>query len=144
MPEVLHVGGTELGVLIKEITEPEEHSAYEALADYHYRGHCLHGRTAKLIVRTFHPAYPTVIGYIELATPFFMNKPRAAVLDSPFEHGGFSWEQWDMATLRTHIHLIARIARTIVAPEFRGTGIGQLLVKHAGAFAKSRWQVPQL
>ncbi len=140
-PEVIRLGGFTQEVLVKEITEPEEDTAYRSLADYHYRGHTIYGRTARLVIRTFHPGYPKVIGYIELATPFFMSKARASILNAPFEYGDICWDRWDMPTQRKHIHLMVRIARTVVSPEFRGIGVGQLLVKHAALFAARRWQV---
>src|SRR5262245_1042000 len=65
--DVLRLGGLRLEILVKEVTELEEHSAYEALANFHHRGHLIHGRTARLVARTFHSTYPKVIGYIELA-----------------------------------------------------------------------------
>ena len=141
VPDMVSLGGVELELLVKEVTEDEEHIGYQALADYHYRGKVIHGRTARLIVRTFHPKYPKVLGYIELATPFFMNKPRSRVMDAPFACGPVAWDSWDMTALRKYIHVVVRIARTVVAPEFRGANIGQLLVKHATSFARSRWQV---
>ncbi|MDE0464595.1 MAG: ATP-binding cassette domain-containing protein [Caldilineaceae bacterium] len=141
VPDMVNLGGVKLEVLVKEVTEDEEHIGYQALADYHYRGKVIHGRTARLIVRTFHPKYPKVLGYIELATPFFMNKPRSRVMDAPFACGPVAWDSWDMTALRKYIHVVVRIARTVVAPEFRGANIGQLMVKHAASFARSRWQV---
>jgi hypothetical protein len=120
-------GGIRLEILIKEVTEPEEYHAYKALADFHYRGHLIHGRTARLIVRTFHPTYPKVIGYIELATPFYMNKARAKIFNAPFRMKDISWATWDMPTMRRYIHLVVRIARCVVYPEFRGLGLGQIL-----------------
>ena len=84
-PASLKLGGLRLNVVVKEITDADEYAAYEHLADLHYRGHVVHGRTARLIVRTIDPAYPKVVGFIELATPFFMNKPRSRVLDTPFD-----------------------------------------------------------
>lgn len=140
-PDVLRLGGLTQKVLVKEITEPEEDAAYRSLADYHYRGHRIHGRTARLIIRTFHPGYPKVIGYIQLATPFFMSKARTAILNTPFEYGDIRWDRWDMPTLRKYIHLMVRIARTVVSPEIRGIGVGQMLVKHTALFAAHRWQV---
>ena len=137
----LSLGGLQLPVLIKEITDTDEHSAYAHLTDLHYRGQTVHGRTAKLIVRTFDPAYPLVIGFIELATPFFMNKPRSRILDAQFVQGHIGWKNWDIHTLRKNIHRIVRISRTVVSPEFRGFGIGGLLVEHAAEFARNRWQV---
>ena len=141
VPDVVNLGRVRVEVLVKEVTEHEEHLGYQALAENHYRGKSIHGRTARLIVRTFHPKYPKVLGYIELATPFFMNKPRSRILDAPFTCGNVSWTRWDMVTLRKYIHIVVRIARTVVAPEFRGANIGQLLVKHAACFARDRWQV---
>ena len=140
-PVNLTLGGLRLDVIIKEITDADEHSSYEHLANLHYRSHTVHGRTARLIARTFDPAYPEVIGFIELATPFFMNKPRARILDAPFELDGVGWDTWDIHTLRKNIHRIVRIARIVVSPEFRGFGIGRLLVEHAAVFACHRWQV---
>ena len=137
----LKLGSLSVNVIVKEITEEEEHAAYEHLADLHYRGHTVHGRTARLIVRTIDPAYPCVIGFIELATPFFMNKPRARVLDATFELDGIAWESWNITTLRHNIHRIVRIARTVVSPEFRGFGVAKLLVENAARFASHRWQV---
>lgn len=137
----LNIGALKLKVAVKEITEIDEHDAYMSLAEFHYRGHVIHGRTARLIIRTFHPAYPKVIGYIELATPFYMNKARAVVLNAPFSIDSVKWQRWDMSTYRKYIHVLVRIARVVVSPEFRGLGIGQILVKHASEFAKRRWQV---
>ena len=129
--EVLEVGNLRLDILIKEITSEDEFTAYQALADLHYRGKALHGRTAKLIARCFHPMYPAVVGYIELATPFYMNKARSVVLNAPFNDTDIQWEAWDMPTLRRYIHLFVRIARCVVFPEFRGLSLGRVLVNHA-------------
>ena len=140
-PATLSLGRLKLKVLIKEITEADEHTAYQHLADFHYRGHAIHGRTARLIVRTFDHDFPEVLGFIELATPFFMNKARSRVLDTPFQLGNVEWNSWNLQALRQHIHRLVRIARTVVSPEFRGFGIGSLLVQHAAIFARHRWQV---
>lgn len=137
----LCLGDSKIELLVKEITEPEEYEAVQSLANYHYRDSKLHGRTARIIARTFHPLYPQVLGYIELATPFYMNKARAKILDAPFNCNGISWEHWDRDTTRKYIHLMARIARCVVYPEFRGLGLGQVLVKNAIEFAKTRWQI---
>ena len=141
VPDSIDIAGIPAEILVKEITEEREHTSYQALADYHYRGKVIHGRTARLIARTFNPEFPPILGYIELATPFFMNKPRARILDASFTYGPVTWDRWDINTLRKYIHVVVRIARTVVAPEFRGANIGQLLVKHAMNFARHRWQV---
>ena len=57
---------------------------------------------------------------------------------------GIAWDRWDMDIQRRYIHLNVRIARCVVYPEFRGLGIGQLLVEHAARFARERWQVSRL
>lgn len=142
--ETVSIGSISFDVLIKEITDEAEFSAYQALADLHYRGKALHGRTARLVARGFHPMYPSIIGYIELATPFYMNKARSALLNAPFHSNGIAWDRWDTPTLQQYIHLLVRIARCVVYPEFRGIGLGQLLVKHAARYAKDHWQVARL
>ena len=139
--EKLRLGSLEIETVVKEVTEQDEYSSYVSLAEFHYRGSVIHGRTARLILRTFHPAYPKVIGYIELATPFYMNKARSKVLDAPFKLDSVQWGSWNMSAVRKYIHVIVRIARIVVYPEFRGMGIGQILVKHAAKFAKKRWQM---
>lgn len=142
--ELLQVGGLELQFVIKEITEPEELSAYQALTEFHYRSRTLFGRTATLVVRNFHPIYPKIIGYIEIATSFYMNTARKAILDAPFQAENISWKMWDKETGRQYIHVIVRIARCVVYPEFRGLGLGQLLIKHAVEFARNRWQIANI
>lgn len=142
--ERLSVGGLDFEFVIKEITEQEEFLAYQALTQFHYRGHALCGRTARLVIRNFHPIYPQIVGYIELAMPFYMNKARANILNAPFQAQDISWDRWDMPTTRRYIHLIVRIARCVVYPEFRGLGLGQLLVRQAAEFARNRWQVAGL
>lgn len=142
--EKISVGGLRVSTLIKEVTQEDEHRGCLALAKYHYRDQPLFGRTARLIARTFHPAYPKVLGYIELATPFYMNKARAELFDAPFRNGSVSWDSWDMQATRENIHTIVRIARCVVHPEFRGLRLGQLLAKHAAEFARTRWQVARM
>lgn len=142
--ELLQVGGLELQFVVKEITEPEELSAYQALTEFHYRSRTLFGRTATLVVRNFHPIYPKIIGYIEISTSFYMNTARKAILDAPFQAENISWEAWDKETGRQYIHVIVRIARCVVYPEFRGLGLGQLLIKHAAEFARNRWQIADI
>jgi ABC-type ATPase with predicted acetyltransferase domain len=95
-------------------------------------------------VRSFHPIYPVVVAYVELATPFYMNKARTRLFDAPFRAGPVNWEKWDMAALKQYIHLIVRVSRCVVYPEFRGLGLGQVLLRHAAEFARPRWQVRAL
>jgi len=138
--EKLTLGNLKIDLLIKEITEREEYEAVQSLAEYHYRGSKLHGRTAVLVARNSDPRYPQVLGYIELATPFYMNKARSRILDAPFSIDGIGWERWDKDTTRKYINLMVRVARSVVYPEFRGLGLGQILLRHAIEFAKTRWK----
>jgi ABC-type ATPase with predicted acetyltransferase domain len=139
--EKILIGNLNLDFLIKEITSQEEFDGYRALADLHYRGHALRGRTARLIVRSFNFECPQVIGYLELTSSFYMNKARAKIIDAPFKSGDISWERWDIPTQKKYINLFVRIARVVVCPEFRGLGISQLLIRHATEYAKTRWHV---
>ncbi len=117
--EKFQIGNLNFDFLIKEISTQEEYDGYRSLADLHYRGHALHGRTARLIVRSFDQECPQVIGYIELTSPFYMNKARAKVIDAPFKCGDIEWNKWDIPTQKKFINLFVRIARVVVCPEFR-------------------------
>lgn len=141
--ETLQLGDLEVGILIKEVTEDDEYKAIQSLTEFHYRSNIIYGRTAKLIIRAFNPLFPKVLGYVELASPLYMNKARANVLNAPFRQNGISWTRWDKEATRTYINLMVRIARCVIYPEFRGLGLGQMLVRHAANFAAHRWQVAQ-
>lgn len=138
------IGGFSIDILIKEITDQQELESYDSLAKYHYKEKTLFGRTSILVATNTTPYLPKVIGYIELATPFYVNKPRAEILNAPFKHNGISWNAWDKATTKKYINTIVRIARCVVYPEFRGVGLGKILVEHAEIFAKERWQISKL
>lgn len=133
--------GINLEFLVKEITEENEYEAYKSLTEYHYRKRAIYGKTAVLVIRNFNPSYPTISGYIELATPLYMNKARGEILDAPFNFNNVCWERWDKATTQKYINTIVRISRCLIYPEFRGLGLGQTLVRHAIAYAQKHWQV---
>ena len=138
--EEVQLGDLTIPVSVKEITEPEEYEAYRQLQFHHYRGKSLFGRHAPLVMCAAHPLLPSVVGYIELATPFLVSKPRHELFNTACKLNGIGWEQWNNETSRKYISLFVRIARCVVHPELRGTGIGQKLVKHSIQFAKKRWQ----
>ncbi|MCG9128299.1 GNAT family N-acetyltransferase [Candidatus Poribacteria bacterium] len=136
----VHLGDLIIPVRIKEITEPDEFEAFCNLQFHHYRGKALFGRHAPLVVCISHPLLPSVVGYIELTTPFLVSKPRHYFFDTTCKLNGTSWNQWNQATSRKYISLFVRIARCVVHPELQGTGIGQILVKHSIQFAQRHWQ----
>src|ERR1700676_761577 len=140
----INIGGLSIELLIKEITDESELISYKSLANFHYKEKSLFGRTSILVVINSTPYLPKVIGYIELATPFYVNKPRSGILNAPFHHNGISWQSWDKETTKKYINTIVRIARCVVYPEFRGVGLGKILIQHAEIFAKERWQITSL
>lgn len=142
--ETLRCGGIVIPLKIKEVETNKEYEGFQQLSEFHYRGHQLHGRTAVLIATTEYPLLPAVLGYIQLATPFFMNKCRADLVNSAFRSGPIEWNTWDKKTSSRYINVFVRIARTVVHPEFRGLGLGQTLVKHARAFSEKHWHVAKL
>jgi ABC-type phosphate/phosphonate transport system ATPase subunit/GNAT superfamily N-acetyltransferase len=142
--DTLRCGGIVVPLKIKEVETQQEYESFQQLSEFHYRGHRLHGRTSVLIATAEYPLLPAVMGYIQLATPFFMNKCRSVLVNAPFESGRISWSRWDKATSSKRINVFVRIARTVVHPEFRGLGLGQLLVRHARQFAQHHWHVANL
>lgn len=138
---MVKIGALEIKTHIKEITEASEYQEYKSLSKYHYRDKDMFGRTARLIIKCNDSQLPTILGYIELASPFYMNKPRSILFNNNFKLNGIEWESWDQDTKKKFVNLIVRISRVVVHPEFRGVGLGQILVKNAEYFSKFRWQL---
>ncbi|MGH2272877.1 GNAT family N-acetyltransferase [Anaerohalosphaeraceae bacterium U12dextr] len=139
-------GAKSISLIVKEPITEKELSGYHKLEEYHYRGTCLHGRRVPLIVTSSDPLLPDVLGYIELATAFLMNRPRTELFNHPFcdSTKRISWSIWDKNSAKQYTNIVVRIARCVVSPEFRGLGLSRLLVKHAIAFARNRWHVAKL
>ncbi len=142
----IRFGCRDLKLLIKEPQSAEELEGCLRLEDYHYRGTVLHGRRVPLIVTSSDPLLPRVLGYIELATAFIMNRPRAVLLNATFHErtSGINWSSWKKDTVRRYTNLVVRIARCVVSPEFRGLGLAGLLVEHATRFARTHWHIARL
>jgi len=141
---VLRIGGRKVQLQIKEITTAGEMEAYEKLSALHYRNRSKYGRTSVLVAKTSEKSFPPILGYIELASPFYVSKPRALFFDVPFRSGKIKWKRWDAETTKKYLGLFVRIARCVVAPEFRGLGLGTLLIRTAAVFARRRWQLSGL
>lgn len=137
---VLKTGNLHLPLTIKEISQQDEFDGYLALTQYHYRDKMLFGRHSPLVAVTHHPMLPTVVGYIELATAFFVNTPRKHILDIPTQLDGVAWEGWTKRVIKERIPLLVRIARCVVHPELRSVGLGKILVEHVTKFARTHWQ----
>lgn len=144
--DTLSIGKRTLRFTVKEIETEEELAAYHQLEEYHYRGKMLHGRRVPLIIRCEDPLLPFVLGYIELATAFLMNRPRTLILDDEFqdETGKIKWKKWTKEAVSDYTNLVVRIARTVISPEFRGLGLAGTLVKHAIRYSRKHWHVGQL
>ncbi len=82
-------------------------------------------------------------GYIEIQMPLLMVKPRHDLFANPFTHAKrpISWTEWDLESMRKYVNTIARVARVVVAPDFRGLGLAKALIDAAKAFASERWHV---
>lgn len=137
---ILQIGGIDLPLTIKEISQQDEFDGYTALTKYHYRDKILFGRHAPLVAVTHHPMLPKIVGYIDLTTAFFVNTPRRNIFDEPTHLNGLSWEGWSKDVIKERIPLFVRIARCVVHPELRSVGLGRLLIEHAAGFAKTHWQ----
>lgn len=144
--EFLRIGNKKYLVNVKEITTKEELDGYRYLSRFHYRGKKFYGRRAPLIITSQNSFFPKVLGYIDIASSFIMNKSRYELFNAPFKDdtGEISWEKWDMHTRKKYTNVIVRIARCVVHPEFRGLGLGQLLVSHSFTFSKNHWQIARL
>jgi ABC-type multidrug transport system ATPase subunit/GNAT superfamily N-acetyltransferase len=136
----IQIGELTLPIRIKEISQKDEFDGYISLSQYHYRNKILFGRHSPLVAVTNHPLLPRVVGYIDLTTAFFVNTPRRKILDEPTRLDGVCWDRWSKDAIKDHIPLFVRIARCVVHPELRSSGIGQILITHAASFANTHWQ----
>jgi len=139
--EKLRIGDRFYPVRIKEIMTQDEYDAYEYLQSFHYRGNGGFGRKAILVVVPSAAILPRVLGYVRLSSSFIVNKPRDTVLNGEFGGENIAWDKWDYQSRLKHVNCVVRIARVVVHPEFRGLGLGKVLVLHALRFARRHWQI---
>ncbi len=137
----IKVGVKKYRIIIKEITDKKEYKAFKQLSSFHYRRNGIFGRRSVLIVKSNNDLFPTVLGYVQIASSTLFNKARSEILSSNFSYGKISWEKWNSDTAKKYINTICRIARVVVHPEFRGLGIGKQLVQNSFEYSKKHWQI---
>ena len=149
-------GEDRLNLLLSEVHSKDDYDSYCRLEQFHYKGINLNqdpyssnggvkqagGRRALLLASIQKNGMSRAIGYIEIQMPLMMCKPRHALFSRPFNHeaSGVSWQTW-LGDGQKYVNLIARIARVVVDPEFRGIGISTLLVEGAKTFCRERWHI---
>lgn len=141
-----------LNLRFSEIGSESDFHDYQRLAQFHYKGADLQagkgdikspggGRRAILIASIFKGGFSRAIGYIEIQMPLLMCKPRHDLFSRPYRNGGgVSWETW-LGDGQKYVNRIARIARVVVDPEFRGIGLSTILVSEAKRFCAERWHI---
>jgi ABC-type phosphate/phosphonate transport system ATPase subunit len=124
-----------LNLLVKEITTIEEYQYVRNLSQFHYLGKDnLWGRKLFLIVKPKNQCqYPPILGYIMLTSPSLLSRQRDLLLN---------WT--DKEDRQKNIDRVVRITRVVVHPEFRGIGLGRLLVQHSILYCKEYWNVAGL
>lgn len=148
-------GDEKLNILLTEIHTETDYESYRRLEQFHYKGIDLHkgpdgaqgaktvgGRRALLLASIRKNDMSRAVGYVEIQMPLMMCKPRHVLFSRPFNHeeSGVSWNTW-LGDGQQHVNRIARIARVVVDPEFRGIGISTLLVEAAKSFCRERWHI---
>ena len=132
---------TSIRATISEITDIVKLDAYSALSQYHYKSNEGFGRKAVLVLSSESEDWPSILGFVEIATPFMHLKCRNEAFDAPFSDpaSGVSWQAWDQSTRAENLHRIARISRVVVHPEVRGLGLSKILLNAAASFCRERW-----
>jgi ABC-type transport system involved in cytochrome c biogenesis ATPase subunit/GNAT superfamily N-acetyltransferase len=149
------LAGEEIETRIAEIATDVELKQIEALEAFHYKTldfsasggkmaakKSVGGRRAILILHAKLEGAWKPAGYIELQMPLMMAKPRHVAFDRPFQHPALSvaWETWRKGG-QALVNRIARIARVVIHPEFRGASLSGVLVRAAVQFARDRWHI---
>ncbi len=145
-------------VVCTEITTPEHLSDYTFLESFHYKTSAAildngdaegspnrdtGGRRAVIVAYIRVGTRWQPVGYIELQMPLMMCKPRHVLFANAFNHPSrpVSWLSWDLESMKRYVNLIARIARIVVSPDFRGLGLAKTLITSAREFAAQRWHI---
>ena len=150
----MRFGADRLGLVFTEISTEAELNEYYRLGQFHYRGMDLQGNDSKegtrgtggrkaiLLATLGKNGASRAVGYIEIQMPLLMCKPRHELFARPFEHRArkVSWKTW-LGDGQQHVNRIARIARVVVDPEFRGIGLSTMLVEQAKRFCVERWHI---
>lgn len=156
--QTIKIGSTEFQIKLTEITTQADLDDYLFLESFHYKSSSSSlnsddeqieatvsagGRRAVIMCYLRDGLRMQAVGYIELQMPLLMVKPRHELFASPFNHSRrpISWEKWDQHAIKKHVNTIVRIARVVVAPEFRGLGLAKILIKHAKDYSQTRWQL---
>lgn len=122
----------QMELVVKEITSEDELRMVRELSRFHYLGkENLWGRKHYILMRFKNKDQnPQLLGYIFLTSPSLLSRQRDKLL------GWTSKEQ-----RQANINRVVRIARVVVHPEFRGIGLGRLLVRHAIRYCEIHWNV---
>lgn len=151
----ISIGAERLNIVFSEISSDAEFREYRRLEQFHYKGIDLSasgssdsaakgsgGRKAILIATFSRNGVSRALGYIEIQMPLLMCKPRHDFFDRPFKSkmNDISWDTW-LGDGQKHVNRIARIARVVVDPEFRGIGLSTMLVEKAKDFCRERWHI---
>lgn len=151
----MRFGADRMSLLFTEISNDVELHEYLRLGQFHYKGADLQGgetkeaglkgtggRKAILLALFSKNGVSRAVGYIEIQMPLLMCKPRHDLFSRPFKNKakGVSWQTW-LGDGQQHVNRIARIARVVVDPEFRGIGLSTMLVEEARKFCAERWHI---
>lgn len=150
------LAGENVRTRIAELSTESEMQDYLNLEAFHYRGidftnaggegngskKGTGGRRAVLLLQLHLQSKWITAGYLELHMPLMMAKPRHDAFDRPYHHPKLKvrWDRWKKGG-QGLVNRIARIARVVVHPEFRGAGLANLLVDAAVTFARDRWHI---
>lgn len=147
-------GADNINILVTEISTEIELAEYQRLGQFHYKGIDFQsesgratpketgGRKAILLASVKKGSASRAIGYIEIQMPLLMCKPRHDLFSRPFisKKAKIGWETW-LGDGQKYVNRIARIARVVVDPEFRGIGASSILVEEAKKFCAERWHI---
>ena len=155
--KTVRFGSQKIPARIQEVSTLQDLGSLEYLEKYHYKtfsdagvedinsrkASSAGGRKSVLMLYLKIGRKWQEAGYIELHMPLMMVKPRHTLFDAHFSHSSrdISWESWDQHSIRKYVNLIVRIARVVVAPDFRGMGLARLLIDYAKSFCEERWHI---
>lgn len=153
----IRVGAQKIPYRISEVATAADLQSLQYLEQFHYKTAALTdpesdepataatsgGRKAILLLQFKVGNGWSAAAYVDIQMPLLMVKPRHELFAASYSHPDrpIAWTNWDQQAMRENVNLIARIARIVVSPEYRGLGLARVLLESSKEFAKKRWHI---
>ena len=161
MKQTILLGATEIEVICKEVIDAVDEESLEYLEQFHYltnlrlryaeaeslrptKNHASMSNAVPLVMYLVLQNSRIPVGFISVSSSLLSMGSRFRSFQKlPFEHPkrkDVRWEYFskDLSNALTN-HIFARVARVVIAPEYRAVGLTKFLLHAGECFIRTRW-----